>query len=61
MERKMINTLIVGDADLECTKKEITLENINLSKVGFLMKDMEKYDLIVYKGVHGKKVLRVRV
>ena len=57
----MINTLIVGDDDLECTKKEVTLDSINLSKVGFLMKDMEKYDLIVYKGIHGKKVLRIRV
>ena len=65
MERKMLSTLIVNDDDLECRKgkekKEIKLEDIKLSSVGFVMKDLEKFDLIVYKGRLGKKVLRVRV
>lgn len=65
MERKMLSTLIVNDDDLECRKgkekKEIKLEDIKLSSVGFVMSDLEKFDLIVYKGRLGKKVLRVRV
>lgn len=61
MERKMINTLIVNDDDLECTKKDRTLDDINLSKVGFLMKDLAKFDLIVYKGKLGQKVLKIKV
>ena len=61
MERKQINTLIVNDDDLECTKKERTLEDINLSKVGFLMKDLNKFDLIVYKGKLGQKILKIKV
>lgn len=61
MERKMINTLIVNDDDLECTKKERTLDDINLSKVGFLMKDLEKFDLIVYKGKLGQKILKLKI
>jgi hypothetical protein len=65
MERKMLSTLIVNDDDLECRKgkekKEIKLEDIKLSSVGFVMNDLEKFDLIVYKGRLGKKVLRIRV
>ena len=65
MERRMLSTLIVNDDDLECRKgkekKEIKLEDIKLSSVGFIMSDLEKFDLIVYKGRLGKKVLRVRV
>ncbi len=52
MERKMLSTLIVNDDDLECRKgkekKEIKLEDIKLSSVGFVMNDLEKFDLIVY-------------
>lgn len=60
----MLSTLIVNDDDLECRKgkeKEIKLEDIKLSSVGFVMNDLEKFDLIVYKGRLGKKVLRIRV
>ena len=65
MERRTLSTLIVNDDDLECRKgkekKEIKLEDIKLSSVGFVMSDLEKFDLIVYKGKLGKKVLRIRV
>jgi hypothetical protein len=65
MERKTLNTLIVNDDDLECRKgkdkKEIKLEDIKLSSVGFIMSDLEKFDLIIYKGRLGKKALRIRV
>lgn len=65
MERKMLSTLIVNDDDLECRKgkekKEIKLEDIKLSSVGFIMSDLEKFDLVIYKGRLGKKVLRIRV
>jgi hypothetical protein len=65
MERRTLSTLIVNDDDLECRKgkekKEIKLEDIKLSSVGFVMSDLEKFDLIVYKGRLGKKVLRIRV
>ena len=65
MERRMLSTLIVNDDDLECRKgkekKEIKLEDIKLSSVGFVMSDLDKFNLIVYKGRLGKKVLRIRV
>ena len=63
MDRKILNTLIVNDNDLECRKeeKEITLDDIKLSSVGFKAADLEKFDIIVYKGKLGKKALKLKV
>ena len=63
MDRKLLNTLIVNDNDLECRKeeKEITLDDIKLSSVGFKVADLEKFDIIVYKGKLGKKALKLKV
>ena len=63
MDRKLLNTLTVNDNDLECRKeeKEITLDDIKLSSVGFKAADLEKFDIIVYKGKLGKKALKLKV
>lgn len=63
MERRNVTVLIVDDNDLDCRKdkKEITLDDIKLSSVGFVSSDLEKYSLIIYKGALGKKVLKVKV
>lgn len=63
MIRKDVKILIVDDQDLDCKKKkeEITLEDIGINNVGFLLSDLEKYDIIIYKGRLGKKVLRLQV
>lgn len=63
MERKLVNTLIVNDDDLDCKKdkKEILLDDVKLSQVGFKLSDLEKFDIIVYKGRLGKKTLRLRI
>lgn len=63
MDRKLLNTLIINDNDLECRKeeKEITLDDIKLSSIGFKAADLEKFDIIVYKGKLGKKALKLKV
>lgn len=63
MTRKDVKILIIDDQDLDCKKKkeEITLEDIGINNVGFLLSDLEKYDIIIYKGRLGKKVLRLQV
>jgi hypothetical protein len=53
-----MNTLIVDDNDLNCNCEGLTLEEINLGKVGFVNVDLEKFHLIVYKGKRGKKILK---
>lgn len=54
----MINTLIVNDDDLECNCSSITLENLNLSNVSFNAVTLDRFDLVVYKGNKGMKVLK---
>ena len=63
MTRKDVKVLIVDDQDLDCKKKkeEITLEDIGINSVGFLLSDLDRYDIIIYKGRLGKKVLRLQV
>ena len=63
MDRKLLNTLIVNDNDLECRKeeKEITLDDIKLSSVGFKEADLENFDILVYKEKLGKKALKLKV
>lgn len=60
MDRKMMNTLIVNDQDLDCGKKELTLTDMTLQDVGFPLDTMAKFDLIVYSGSRGTKVLKSR-
>lgn len=53
----MINILLVNDDDLDC-KKDLTLDNMNIASLGFVFGDLTKYDLIVYSGSKGVKVLK---
>lgn len=58
MDRKLMNTLIVGDDDLECDCKDLKLEDLGLSNLSFITADLDKFDLIVYSGKRGTKMLR---
>lgn len=57
MERRIINTLIVNDDDLDC-KKDLTLDNISILSLGFVLGDISKFDLIIYIGKLGKKIIK---
>lgn len=58
MNRFTLKTLIVNDDDLKCETGKIALLAINLGHLNFLEKDLEGYDLIVYQGIKGCKILR---
>ena len=60
MERLILNTLIVNDDDLDCDCKETTLENMTIANVGFRLPDIERFDMVIYKGKRGQKILRSR-
>ncbi len=62
MKRANLNVLFVGDNDLLCKKKdeERTIEDINIAKVGFVASDLEVYDMIIYDGRLGKKILKIK-
>jgi len=58
MERLILNTLIVNDDDLDCDCKETTLESMTIANVGFRLPDIERFDMVIYKGKRGQKILR---
>ena len=60
MERIKINILIVNDDDLECDCKDLNIIDLNLANVGFRLADIERFDMVIYKGKLGEKILRSR-
>lgn len=58
MERRSLNTLIVEDSDLDCNCDKVTLDNMTVVNLGFLPGDIEKFDLIIYEGTRGTKILK---
>lgn len=65
MKRKNLNTLVVNDDDLECRygkeNKSIEIKDIKLTSLGFILPDLDKYDLIIYNGRLGQKILRIKL
>lgn len=58
MERRIINTLIVNDDDLDCKKDKLTLDNLSIASLGFILGDIAKFDAIIYSGKLGSKILK---
>ena len=52
-----MKSLLVNDNDLECNCDKLTLTDMSLCNVGFNEKDLEDYDLVVYVGMKGQKIL----
>ena len=58
MERRMINTLIVNDDDLDCKKTGYTLDDLTIASLGFVFGDLAKFEVIIYNGKLGCKILK---
>lgn len=59
MERlKVVNTLLIGDNELECNCKDKTIDDINITMIGLNPNDLKKYDLILYSGSKGTKIIK---
>lgn len=58
MKKIELVTLIVDDNDLECKNDKTTITDLNLNSLNFIYEDVEKFDLIVYKGKKGTKILK---
>lgn len=54
----MIQTLLVDDNDLECKCENLKLRDIDLGRLGFVNADLEKFDMIIYKGSKGTKIIK---
>lgn len=58
MDRRLINTLIVNDDDLECKSEKLTLHDLKITHLNFQLKDLDEFDLIIYSGKRGTKILK---
>ena len=59
MNRMSVKTLLLGDDDVQC-KTDSDISKMTLDSTNFLPKDLESYDLIVYYGKRGTKILKSR-
>ena len=57
MDRR-IKTLLVNDGDLNCDCKDKTIEDITIANVGFSVSIIDSFDLIIYEGSKGTKILK---
>lgn len=57
MDRR-VKTLIVGDDDLNCDCKDKTIDDISIANVGFSVTITDSFDLIIYEGTKGTKILK---
>lgn len=56
---RRLNTLLIGDSELECNCKDKTIDDINISMVGFSSSGvLDRYDLIIYSGSKGVKIIK---
>jgi hypothetical protein len=58
MIHKNLDTLIIGDDELECKCEGKSIDEINISSVGFSIETLEKFDLIIYQGKKGTKIIK---
>lgn len=59
MERlKVVNALLIGDSELECNCKDKTIDDVNITMIGLNPDDLKKYDLIIYSGSKGTKLIK---
>ena len=58
MKRELLKTLVLGDDDLDCSCDKITMAELGISHVAFNEEDLAPYNLIVYSGKKGTKILR---
>ena len=55
---RQVITLLIGDDELECNCKDKTIDDINISMVAFSPDTLKKYDLIIYSGLKGTKIVK---
>ena len=58
MDRRLIKTLIVNDDDMNCDCSTKTIEDITILNVGFSVSVLDSFDMIIYDGTRGTKVLK---
>lgn len=60
MKKQNIKLLILDDADMNCDSKTDDLDKMGLENIGFSMLAIQGYDMVVYEGTKGSKILKSR-
>lgn len=60
MEQANVKLLVVNDDDMNCDISKDTIDTMNLGNVGFSNLVLDKYDMVVYVGAKGSKILKSR-
>lgn len=60
MKKQNIKLLILDDADMNCDSKTADLDKMGLENIGFSMLAIQGYDMVVYEGTKGSKILKSR-
>lgn len=55
---KSINLLVLSDDDMNCDPNSKDITKMRLEDIGFSMLAVKDYDLIVYEGKKGTKILK---
>ena len=55
---KGINLLILSDEDMNCDPTSKDLGKMKIEDIGFSMFAIKDYDLIIYEGKKGSKILK---
>lgn len=58
MKKQNIKLLILDDADMNCDSKTADLDKMGLENIGFSMLAIQGYDMVVYEGTKGSKILK---
>ena len=60
MEQANVKLLVVNDDDMNCDISKDTIDSMNLGNVGFSNLVLDKYDMVIYVGAKGSKILKSR-
>lgn len=55
---RRVETLLIGDNELECNCKDKTIDDINITMVALSPDTLKNYDLIIYSGTKGTKIIK---
>jgi hypothetical protein len=58
MKKGKSNILVVDDSDMNCESTNENINKMNISNVGFSASILDCYDIVVYKGRKGCKILK---
>lgn len=58
LKRAELKLLILDDDDMNCDTKNSSIDNMDIQNIGLSMFAIQDYDLVVYEGKKGSKILK---